>query len=180
MEIRSRHKSDLAPLAAAIEDSNRDDRWPPHWPSFGDGFRLDRYLGSGDEVAAFVAVHADSAVGHIALHRSAAIGVVDLASNSLERPSSELAFVARMYVVPHARRHGVAAELLTRVANHARDLGRSAVLDVWDQRGPANSIYEACGWREVGRVAIAFGSPGSSRCAHGDGGINALVRAAPK
>ena len=179
MDIRSRHDNDLAPLAAEIERSNRADHWPPHWPSFDDGFRLEQYLAAGEELAAFVAVDGDSAVAHVALHQDAAAAVVERATGALGLPSSKLAFVARLYVAPEARRRGVAAKLLARVATHARDLGRSPILDVWDQLGPANSLYEASGWHAVGSVTIAFRSPCSPRCTHGGREITSLVRVAP-
>jgi GNAT superfamily N-acetyltransferase len=179
VEICPRRAGHLDPLAAAIAESHESDRWPPHWPDLSGGFDVARYLTPRAETVAFVAVDRGTAVGHVALHSTAAPAVMDLASKSLGQPRERLAFVARMYVVRTSRRQGVAARLLERVAAHAAALASTAVLDVWEQLTPANSLYEASGWRALGKVTVPFGSTCSSLCAHSGGSISSVVRVAP-
>lgn len=58
--------------------------------------------------------------------------------------------IKRMYVVPHARRTGVARALLAALENAARNLGyRIARLDTGSRQPHAQAFYEASGYRRV-------------------------------
>jgi GNAT superfamily N-acetyltransferase len=71
--------------------------------------------------------------------------------------------IKRMYVVPAARRHGVARLLLAALEDTARDLGYTvARLDTGPRQHSARRMYEAAGYREIGNfnanpVATYFG-----------------------
>lgn len=59
--------------------------------------------------------------------------------------------IKRMYVVPHARRSGVARALLGALEDAARALGyRVARLDTGSRQPHAQALYEASGYRRVG------------------------------
>lgn len=59
--------------------------------------------------------------------------------------------IKRMYVVPHARRSGVARALLAALEDAARGLGyRVARLDTGSRQPHAQAFYEASGYRRVG------------------------------
>ncbi|MBU3751812.1 MAG: GNAT family N-acetyltransferase [Mycobacterium sp.] len=59
--------------------------------------------------------------------------------------------IKRMYVVPEARRSGVARELLAALEDAARRLGyRVARLDTGSRQPHAQAFYEASGYRRVG------------------------------
>ena len=59
--------------------------------------------------------------------------------------------IKRMYVVPPARRSGVARALLGALEDAARGLGyRVARLDTGDRQPHAQAFYEASGYRRVG------------------------------
>jgi GNAT superfamily N-acetyltransferase len=59
--------------------------------------------------------------------------------------------IKRMYVVPHARRTGVARALLAALEDAARALGYRVVrLDTGDRQPHAQAFYEASGYRRVG------------------------------
>lgn len=175
VEIRARREEDVEPLSAAIEASSAVDRWPPHWPEVDGGFRVARFLKSRQELAAFVADDAGRPAGHIALHAAAAPAVVEVATEALRRPPEELAFVARMYVVPDARRNQVASSLLAAAASHAAGDGRLGVLDVWEGLRAAVALYESAGWRRIGTARITFGSGCTSRCVHDGDAITSFV-----
>jgi ribosomal protein S18 acetylase RimI-like enzyme len=52
-----------------------------------------------------------------------------------------------LYVVPEARRHGVAAALLTAAADHGRAMGVSGLsLSTAHDNLPAQRLYESMGW----------------------------------
>jgi len=59
--------------------------------------------------------------------------------------------IKRMYVVPQARRTGVARALLAALEDAARDLGYRIVrLDTGSRQPHAQALYEASGYRRVG------------------------------
>lgn len=59
--------------------------------------------------------------------------------------------IKRMYVVPHARRSGVARALLAALEDAARGLGyRIARLDTGARQPHAIAFYESAGYRRVG------------------------------
>lgn len=59
--------------------------------------------------------------------------------------------IKRMYVVPQARRSGVARALLAALEDAARGLGyRIARLDTGERQPHAVALYEAAGYRRVG------------------------------
>jgi GNAT superfamily N-acetyltransferase len=59
--------------------------------------------------------------------------------------------IKRMYVVPRARRSGVARALLAALEDSARELGyRTVRLDTGSRQPHAQAFYEASGYRPVG------------------------------
>lgn len=59
--------------------------------------------------------------------------------------------IKRMYVVPQARRSGVARAMLAALEDAARDLGYRIVrLDTGDRQPHAIALYQAAGYRRVG------------------------------
>ena len=59
--------------------------------------------------------------------------------------------IKRMYVVPQARRAGVARALLAELEDAARDLGyRICRLDTGSRQPHAQAFYESVGYRRVG------------------------------
>ncbi|MGC0415810.1 GNAT family N-acetyltransferase [Embleya sp. AB8] len=58
--------------------------------------------------------------------------------------------VKRLYVLPHARGHGIARALMTRLHAHARTIGATrSVLDCLPQRTGAINLYKALGYRDI-------------------------------
>jgi GNAT superfamily N-acetyltransferase len=69
----------------------------------------------------------------------------------VKRLDDEAAEIKRMYVVPAARRRGIARMLLRALEDAARDLGYSVVrLDTGPLQAHAQSIYESEGYRAIG------------------------------
>ena len=68
----------------------------------------------------------------------------------VKRLDDDTAEIKRMYVVPAARRQGIARVLLGALEDAARDLGYTTVrLDTGPQQAHAQALYEASGYRAI-------------------------------
>jgi GNAT superfamily N-acetyltransferase len=75
---------------------------------------------------------------------------------SVERGGLAL-WVEELYVVPEARRHGIARALLARVTENARDRGIRAIeLEVVPTQTAALELYRALGFKEVHRKRMSL------------------------
>jgi GNAT superfamily N-acetyltransferase len=69
----------------------------------------------------------------------------------VKRLDDEAAEIKRMYVVPEARRRGLARELLRALEDAARELGYGVVrLDTGPRQPHAQAMYESAGYRPIG------------------------------
>jgi GNAT superfamily N-acetyltransferase len=72
-------------------------------------------------------------------------------AGGVKRLDDEAAEIKRMYVVPSARRRGIARVLLRALEDAARDLGYRVVrLDTGPRQPHAQALYEASGYRAIG------------------------------
>jgi GNAT superfamily N-acetyltransferase len=77
-------------------------------------------------------------------------GRTPVASGALRRLDEHTAEVKRMYVVPEARRQGVARAVLSHLEEHARTSGYSRlVLETGNEQPEALAFYTASGYRPV-------------------------------
>lgn len=77
-------------------------------------------------------------------------GGVPVCGGGIKRLPDGACEIKRMYVVPHARRGGVARALLAALEGAARSLGyRIARLDTGSRQPHAQALYEASGYRRV-------------------------------
>ena len=75
---------------------------------------------------------------------------VPVCGGGLKRLPDGACEIKRMYVVPDARRSGVARALLAALENEARGMGyRIARLDTGSRQPHAQAFYEASGYRRV-------------------------------
>ena len=71
-------------------------------------------------------------------------------AGGVKRLDAETAEIKRMYVIPSARRRGLARVLLAALENAARDLGYATVrLDTGPLQGHAQAMYESAGYRAI-------------------------------
>jgi GNAT superfamily N-acetyltransferase len=80
--------------------------------------------------------------------------VVALAISATGVDASELGVVARLLVVPAARRMGGGSLLLGAACAGARDLGLTPILDVVTRFHGAIALYEGAGWTQLGEVSV--------------------------
>jgi GNAT superfamily N-acetyltransferase len=71
--------------------------------------------------------------------------------------------VAKLMVDPAARRHGVGRALMQRAEQAARGIGRRLLLLDTRRGTPAEALYRALGWRELGTIpALEIGPDGAA------------------
>jgi GNAT superfamily N-acetyltransferase len=151
--VRAREERDLE----ACEELARAVHATDGYPMFvrNDDFR--RFIASPDALHAWVAESAaGEIVGHVALHASTIPDVMRLAATRLAVPESAIAVIARLSVVPAARRNGLARRLLEVATTDARERGLVPLLDVVTRYEAAIAWYEREGWQRLGTVDFRF------------------------
>lgn len=145
--VRRRCEADLPACVAALRAVHEADGYPVRWPA-----DPARWLTPRGTRAAWVVPSRDGVAGHVACGE-ARFGPEVLAALSAEAgvPPRDLVAVSRLFVVPSARRTGIARDLLAAVTG----LGRP-VLDVAEQGIAAVSLYEGLGWRRVASERAAW------------------------
>jgi len=71
-----------------------------------------------------------------------------------------VAEVSRLFVVPAARRRGVAQALLKQAIDWATSHGLDLVLEVTDHSGAARALYEQAGFHRAGTGIASWTAPG--------------------
>jgi GNAT superfamily N-acetyltransferase len=155
MAIRPRVPEDMPECVALLRRVHEANAYPARWPRDPAGWITPPGL-----EAAWVAVHDDSIVGHVALVRGMNASCLLHATG---RDASELGGIARLFVDPSARRAGRARELLEAATSYAVAHGLQPVLDVVDDGLAAITLYEAAGWRLVGTELATWVTPAGLR-----------------
>jgi GNAT superfamily N-acetyltransferase len=148
--VRPALDTDRDDCVAALYEVHRSDGYPVHWPEDPGG-----WLAPPELIATWVAEHDGRIVGHVALIREDSIP----AELRNAAPGRDFAFVARLFVVPRARRLGLAGDLLTAAAAGATAAGLVPGLIVVAD----SALYERAGWRRLtsgpGGWTTAAGTP---------------------
>lgn len=132
--IRLRTAYDLSACIAALEQVHRMDGYPSSWPEDPTAWLTPKGL-----IRAWVARIGSSLVGHIA------VGEID----SVESADRRVVEVQRLFVVPHARRSGIARALLETATTYAANQGLDPLIEVTADRADAIRLYEQQGWRRI-------------------------------
>jgi len=148
--LRSKNVLDLEQCVQLLRDVHAHDGYPSRWPTDPRRFVTPPY-----EDSAWVAVHDDEIVGHIALHRHDSDPALAPASRATGLDVNDLAVIARLLVAPARRRQGVGAALLAQATTAAYQRGWRPVLDVAQHYAGAIALYEACGWTR-GEAALTI------------------------
>jgi GNAT superfamily N-acetyltransferase len=150
-DIRPKAGSDVAACLQLLLRVHRTDGYP----IFLTPDQVPDFFASGDEAAAWVAELDGRVVGHVALHCSTDDPTLQVARDATGLPLERLALLARLFVAPEQRRHGLGRQLLRHAAAQAPAvLGRRAVLDVGQTLLSAVALYEAEGWTRVGELHL--------------------------
>jgi len=169
VDLRERRTADLPACVAALRSVHEADGYPLTWP-------LDpaAWLSPPQQAQAWVAELPDLGLtGHIAVQIT---DVTSTATPTGAGPSggaptdgvpnagqSTSAEISRLFVVPAARRRGVAEALIARAAQWARRRHLSLVLEVVDEgHSSAIAFYESHGWQCTGTTVADWTGPGGS------------------
>ncbi|GAA5032566.1 GNAT family N-acetyltransferase [Actinopolymorpha pittospori] len=159
LHIRARDNGDLPGCVAALAEVHAADGYPTRWPAEPAG-----WLTPTDLLHAWTAHLDDTVVGHVVIRGVADDSMASLLAASGGVPPERLASLSRLFVVPGARRRGVASGLIGRATCEAATDGLRLVLDVVDDgRGAAVALYEEAGWRRVASVQAAWTMPDGRR-----------------
>jgi GNAT superfamily N-acetyltransferase len=172
--VRDREAADLDQCVAALAAVHQTSGYPTNWP--GDPAR---WLTPSGILRAWIAASGELPVaGHVILREAAAgapAGPAEAGPASagpgparpvvarpvVARPvaAGPVAEVSRLFVVPAARRQGVARMLLQEAADWAAASGLDLVLEVTDHLRAARALYEQTGFRLVSTAQADWTTP---------------------
>jgi GNAT superfamily N-acetyltransferase len=155
--VRPREEVDLTGCTAALKVVHLADGYPSAWPS-----DIEAWLTPDGFLCAWVAVNDSLIVGHLALGQVDELESPHLMS-ATRRPSDHLVEIQRLFVVPAARRAGIAKKLLDTATQCARSQQWHPVLEVTAERKAAIRLYEQNGWRRIGSNLATWRRPSGER-----------------
>jgi ribosomal protein S18 acetylase RimI-like enzyme len=141
IRIRHREESDIGACVEALRATHQASGYPTNWPA-----DPARWLRPSRTLQAWVAATDDIPVaGHVILRQP---------------PSGERsAEVSRLFVVPAARRQGIASALLEAVMRSADANGLDLFLEVTDHLRGARALYQRDGFRRVSTEQADWATP---------------------
>ena len=154
VELRERRTSDLEHCVSALRRVHDADGYPMAWPR-----DPVRWLSPARMLRGWVALARRGAGGGADLGAERVVGHVLL----LETGTPGTVEIARLFVSPEGRGHGLGAALLDMACGWAGGQGQSVVLEVVAAEGsPAIALYERTGWRRTGTVTAEWTAPDGS------------------
>jgi ribosomal protein S18 acetylase RimI-like enzyme len=139
--IRDRDEADVGACVEALRAVYQASGYPTNWPA-----DPARWLRPSRTLQAWVAVTEDIPVaGHVVLRQPL--------------PDEHSAEVSRLFVVPAARRQGVAAALLETAMRSAAANDLDLFLDVTDHLRAACALYQRVGFRLIGTARAGWTTP---------------------
>jgi GNAT superfamily N-acetyltransferase len=150
VSVRHRAEADID-ACVAIAAAVQVDSGYPH-PSVTD---LRSFVAPGYATAAWVAVDAarsGEVVGHVALHPRGSDQMQAVVRTAVG--DAPFSVISRLFVSPTLRRAGAGRLLLETATRDAIARGLVPVLDVSIHFDPANALYRACGWEQIGTASV--------------------------
>jgi GNAT superfamily N-acetyltransferase len=153
MRIRARRDDEIDACVALLADVHAADGYPLHWPA-----DPPHWLAPDRLLAAWVAEDEQTVIGHVALCGAVGDAAAPLWSAASGLPPEQLAVVAKLFVAPRARGHGVGAALLAHAGAEARRRDLRPAIEVLDHDRGAIALYERTGWRRVASLPAPWAS----------------------
>lgn len=150
--IRPRLESDIPRAAAGLVEVHATDGYPVEGVS-----QPKIWLTPPGLLKAWVAEIAGKVVGHVAVSRSNDEEAVSLWLNQSRSNADKVAVLARLFVVPEARKRAVGERLMRAAVGYAQDNGIRLVLDVMTKDAAAIRLYTRLGWTKLGDAIHTFG-----------------------
>lgn len=155
--VRFRIESDMAEAAAGLVKVHVTDGYPVEGVS-----RPEEWLTPPGMLEAWVAEVAGRIVGHVAVGRSNGEDAVALWLRRSGGGEVGTGVLARLFVVPEARKRAVGESLVRAAVEYARSKGMRLVLDVMTKDAAAIRLYTRLGWTELGAAVHTFGEEGQT------------------
>jgi GNAT superfamily N-acetyltransferase len=153
--VRRRLVDDLPDCVRTLKVVHSADGYPVRWPVDPAG-----WLSPDGLAEAWVAEQAGAVVGHVCVVRGADDPV---AAARAGVQTDRLAGVSRLFVAPAARGRDLGAALLATATSWAAAQGSRLMLDVVDDAGPPQALYERLGWQRVERRLAGWTTPDGRR-----------------
>ena len=150
--VRVMQDADVPAAAGALTEVHRSDGYPV------EGVRQpEAWLTPPEVMRSWVAEVGGRIVGHVALMHPHGEDAVRLWQQKSGEEESQLAVLARLFVVREARKLAAGTALMQAAMNFAREASVRLVLDVMIKDEAAIRLYERLGWRQIGEASHQFG-----------------------
>lgn len=150
--IRPTMKGDLAPLADVLLDVHAADGYPVE----GVENPL-AWVDISEPIGQWTALLGGRAVGHIALMRPEGDDECAIISKKTGQSLEQIGVVARLFVSPSARGHGIGNQLLLAAETMAARNSITPILEVLEKDKAAMNLYVGRGWVPLGSTVHNFG-----------------------
>jgi ribosomal protein S18 acetylase RimI-like enzyme len=151
--VRVRTEADIDGCARALREVHRVDGYPVEGVVDAVG-----WLWPPGLLQAWVAGEPDEILGHVAICEPRCEAAVSMLMERTSLTESEIAVVARLFVVPGARRRSLGQRLAAAAFSYAEDHGRRVVFDVMAKDQDAIRLYERLGCTRLGTTSHHFGA----------------------
>ncbi|SFF54222.1 Acetyltransferase (GNAT) family protein [Actinacidiphila alni] len=163
--VRAIQDADIPGTAAALIEVHATDGYPVEGVD-----QPEEWITPPTVIQAWVAEIDHRIVGHVAIMRPQGEDAVALWQKQTNGAGTEIAVLARLFVIREARGHSVGEELMRAAAAYAQQRGMRLVLDVMTKDTAAIRLYERLGWRPIGKAIHRYGD---------DQQINAICYVSP-
>ncbi len=163
--VRARRETDIPASAAALVAVHASDGYPVEGVADPRAWLMPPGL-----LESWVAELDGEVVGHVSVSAANHEDAVMMWTDVSGEPRERIAVLARLFVLPGARRRAVGERLTLAATDFARRSGHRLVLDVMAKDQAAIRLYERLGWRHIGTTTHVF---------DGSAGIPAYCYASP-
>ncbi|MGW6023719.1 GNAT family N-acetyltransferase [Streptomyces sp. NPDC055099] len=150
--IRPRIDKDIPGAAAALVDVHSSDGYPVEGVE-----RPEEWLRPSGLIQSWVAELAENIVGHVCITRGQGEAAVNLFLERSKKSKDEVAVMARLFVVPEARRNSTGERLARAAVAYAQKHGLVLVGDVMTKDASAIRLYERLGCQFIGTTRHNYG-----------------------
>ncbi|TDU05607.1 acetyltransferase (GNAT) family protein [Streptomyces sp. 846.5] len=150
--VRLRREGDVPAAAEGLIEVHAVDGYPVEGVDHPEA-----WLKPPGLLQAWVAEQAGTIVGHVAITSPGSEAAVSLLCEQYGDRKTGVAVVARLFVVPEARRLGTGEQLMRAVSDFASVHGIHLVLDVLTKDEAAIRLYARLGWQSLGSVHHLYG-----------------------
>ena len=147
--VRPREAVDVPVLVEVLAVQRGASRYPLRWPL---PFPVEEFIVRPDDLAAWTALLDGRPVGHASAQRATDELVLPLWQQGHGRPADGLGVLGTLFVDPGVRGRGLGRLLHDTAVGWLREHDLGPCLDVVPIHAPAQAMYAAAGWRDVGRA----------------------------